>query len=356
MDASPYQPVFELKRNETVESIHYGAAAVVDAHGRLLASVGDPYAVTYMRSSAKPLQAISFIEKCGQSTFSLRAREIALMCASHTGTDAHLDVLQSIQDKAGVVEADLLCGTHSPMDKATTQSLSDRGEKPTPNRHNCSGKHTGMLAYAQMLGFPKDDYINPQHPVQVRIREVFCQMCTLAEDRIMTGVDGCSAPIFAIPLYNAALAYARLSDPESGSVSPDDRVKACHRISRAMTDYPAMVSGPGRFDTRLMEACRGKLLAKGGAEGYQGIGIFPGGLGPDSVGLGIAIKIADGDLKSRAKAAVCMEILFQLGALSPREMEALAEFGPRLPVTNWAELVVGQASPCFMLKRYQVQS
>jgi L-asparaginase II len=352
MGTIPYQPIFELTRNGTVESTHYGAAAVVDAQGRLVASVGDPQAITFLRSSAKPIQALSFIENCGHTSFNLTGQEIALLCASHSGTDEHLSVLQGIQDKTGVTEDELLCGTHTPMDKSTAQALLRRGEKPTPNRHNCSGKHTGMLAYAQMLGVSKDDYINPQHPVQLRIRETFSQMCDLPLKQIIIGVDGCSAPIFAVPLYNAALAYARLSDPEAGSVEPAERIKACHRIGAAMTAHPVMVSGPGRFDTRLMDVCHRRLLAKGGAEGYQGIGLFHNALSPGSTGLGIAIKISDGDLKSRAKSAVSLELLDQLGALSSEEMDSLSEFGPILPIYNWRKLVVGQARPCFELKRY----
>jgi L-asparaginase II len=250
-----------------------------------------------------------------------------------------------------VKELDLLCGTHPPIDKDTAQALRERGEEPTPNRHNCSGKHIGMLAYAQMLGVSKDDYINPQHPVQVRILEAFSQMCDLPLEQISTGVDGCSAPIFAIPLYNAALAYARLSDPEQGGVKPAERATACRKISEAMTAHPGMVSGPGRFDTRLMETCRGRLLAKGGAEGYQAISLKPGALGSNSTGLGIGIKISDGDLKSRAKSAVSLEILKQLGAISTEELDALAEFGPHLPLYNWRKLVIGRARPCFELKR-----
>jgi L-asparaginase II len=356
LGAHQYHPIFELTRNETIESTHYGAAAVVDAHGCLIASIGDPYSITFLRSSAKPIQLLSFIENCGHTTFNLTRREIALICASHAGTDQHIEVLQAIQEKTGVKELDLLCGTHPPMDKATAQALRERGEEPTPNRHNCSGKHTGMLAYSQMLEITKDDYINPQHPVQIHILEAFSQMCDLPIEQISIGVDGCSAPIFAVPLYNAALAYARLSDPERGSVKPAERATACRRISEAMTTHPVMVSGPGRFDTRLMEACRGRLLAKGGAEGYQAIGLTHGAIGSDSAGLGIAIKISDGDLKSRSKSAVSLEILRQLGALSAGELDALAEFGPYLPVYNWRKLVVGQSRPCFELKRYPAQS
>ena len=351
MPPSTYLPIFELTRGETVESIHYGAVAVVNAHGQLVASFGNPQATTYLRSSAKPFQAIPFIENDGKAQFNLSQREIALMCASHAGTDEHVAVLNKIQDKANLSESDLMCGVHPPFDTATAKALQERGEQPTPNRHNCSGKHTGMLAFARMQDLPLKDYINPNHPIQRNILQTFAEMCELPLDQVAVGTDGCSAPIFAIPLYNAALAYARLCDPVAGNVKPKSRLQACRTISAAMTTHPVMVSGPGQFDTSLMEITQGRLLSKGGAEGYQGIGLLPGALGPDSPALGIALKIADGDPKARARSAVSIEVLRQLGALSRSELDALAKFGPTFPVRNWRKLVVGQARPCFKLKQ-----
>ena len=349
MPASPYLPIFELTRAETVESIHYGAVVVVDAHGQLIASYGNPLTTTYLRSSAKPLQLIPFIEHNGAPNFNLTRREIALMCASHTGTDEHMAVLQGIHDKTDVSEGDLMCGVHPPFDIKTTKALRERDEQPTASRHNCSGKHTGMLAFAQMQGLPKKDYINPNHPIQVSILQAFAEMCDLPVERVAVGTDGCSAPIFAVPLFSAALAYARLCDPAAGKVTPPSRVQACHTITAAMTAHPDMVSGPGQFDTSLMQVAQGRLISKGGAEGYQGIGLLPGALGPGSPALGIALKIADGDLKSRARSATSIEILQQLGAFSKNEMDTLAKFGPTLPVHNWRKLVIGQARPCFKL-------
>jgi L-asparaginase II len=157
MSISPYLPIFELTRGDLVESIHYGAVAVVDSHGALLASYGDPETVTYLRSSAKPLQALAFIEAGGADKFDLSLREIAIMCASHSGTNEHVAVLAGIQKKIGVSQDDLLCGVHPPSDKSTAETLFLQGEQPTPNRHNCSGKHTGMLAYARFLDLPIED-------------------------------------------------------------------------------------------------------------------------------------------------------------------------------------------------------
>jgi len=355
MTTSPYQPIFEFTRGEAVESIHCGAAAVVDTRGKLVAWYGNPDAITFLRSTAKPFQALPFITHGGQDNYHLSPREIALMCASHSGTDEHVAVAKSIQDKTGVMEADLMCGTHYPLHEPTATALRKRDEKPTSNRHNCSGKHTGMLAFARMV-YPDEPqvslpYIDFSHPIQQEILLAFAEMCALQPAQVILGVDGCSAPNFAVPLRNAALAYARLCDPEMGGVFPRERANACRIIAQAMMASPDMVGGPGRFDTLLMETGQGRILAKGGAEGYQGIGLMPGALGEGSPALGITIKIGDGDARDKVASAVTLEILRQLNALSPEELESLSEFGPTMPVYNWRKVQTGLGYPSFTLQR-----
>lgn len=355
--AGEYQPVFELTRGNIVESVHFGAVAVVDSSGRLLAWYGDPKVVTFMRSSAKPLQALSFIEHGGDQAFHLTSKEIAIICASHEGTDEHVEVIKSIQAKVGVQESDLLCGTHPLSHIPTVEAMRARGELPTANRNNCSGKHTGMLAHARMRGLPIADYINPGHHVQKTILETFSEMCGIEPDRVEMGVDGCSAPNFAIPLSNAALGFARLCDPRSLS---QDRAAACRRITSAMMANPIMVSGTGRFDTRMMEVCSKRIVAKSGAEGFLALGIMAGALGAESPGIGIVFKVADGDItlrdadgnfRNRVRPAMALEILKQLGYVSDKELESLAGFGPVLPILNARKMVVGESRPAFTLKR-----
>ena len=351
-----YQEILEITRGGIVESVHYGAAAVVDSSGRLLAWLGDPKLVTFLRSSAKPFQALPFIERGGDQTFHLTSKEVAIICGSHAGTDEHVEVIKGLQVKAGVQETDLLCGVQPPLSKQAEELLRARGEPPSPNRHNCSGKHTGMLAHARMRGLPIGDYVNPEHPIQKTILETLAEMCSLAVERVELGTDGCSAPTFAMPLYNAALGFARLCDPRGLSV---ERTSACRRITAAMMGNPQMVSGAERFDTRLMEVCSGRLVAKGGAEGYMAIGVPAGALGADSPGVGIALKVSDGDTAShsgtdpnlRARSLAALEILRQMGYVSDKELEQLAEFGPVKPVLNWRKLVVGEARPRFTLQR-----
>lgn len=344
MAASPYEILVEVTRGPLVESVHFGAFAVVDAAGRLLASAGDPQHIAYLRSSSKPFQALPLLEHGGEQAFSLSDAEIALTCASHSGTDLHYETISALQTRLGYSESDLLCGTEPPLDEKTRDELLRRGLEPTPNRHDCSGKHTGFLALAKLLGFSKEDYINPRHPLQQIVIRTFAEMIDYPVEKIAVGIDGCSVPVFGAPLYNAALGFARLCDP---SGLPPQRAAACRRVTAAMTVQPVMVAGPGRFDTEAMEAGEGKFICKGGAEGYQAIGILPGAIAPGSPALGITMKIADGDRIGRARPVIAIEMLRRLGLLSEEQIrERLARHAAR-PVTNWRGLEVGVMRPAF---------
>lgn len=340
-------PVLERTRGTRAESLHYAAAALVDSSGKLLAWIGNSQLDTFLRSAAKPFQVMPLIEQGGARAFGLLPREIAQLCASHAGTDMHVDAVRGIQAKIGVDESNLQCGSHPPMDKETADRLIVEGKKPTPIRHNCSGKHTGMLAFAKMRGFPIENYLDPETPLQKEILKTFSEMCQISPDEIGIGTDGCSAPNFSIPLYNAAFGFARLCDPHSLS---ETRAEACKAITSSMMVHPEMVSGPGRFDTRLMEVGRGKLVVKGGAEGYQAVGIMPDLTGASPKGVGIALKISDGDVTGKVRAAVMIEILRQFGILNESELAELAEFGPVNPIFNWRKLRVGESRTIFELR------
>jgi L-asparaginase II len=312
----------------------------------LVASIGDPYLVTYLRSSSKPLQLLPLLEMGGIEAFHLTDKEIALMCASHSGTDEHYETVSALQAKIGISESDLLCGIHAPTHEATAAAMRQRGEEFTSNRHNCSGKHTGFLAQAVLRGFSKEDYINPAHPVQQTVIQTFAEMIEFPREKIAVGVDGCSAPVFGVPLYNAALGFARLCDP--AGLTPS-RAEACRNVTRSMSSYPFMVAGPERFDTLAMEIGGGKFITKGGAEGYQALGLLPGALGPGSPALGITFKVADGDLTGRARPVVGVEVLRQLGLLTDAQIsDRLAHLAAR-PVTNWRGFQVGEMMPAFTL-------
>jgi len=343
MKAKDCNPLVELTRGKLVESIHFGAFVVMDSHGSILASEGNPDLLTYPRSSMKPFQALSFIEQEGAEAFGFSLEEIALLCASHSGTDSHKQVLEGMHQKIGTHEEDLACGVHWPSDEKTRIAMQKAGDRPTAFRHNCSGKHTGMLAYARLCGWPIEDYLNPKHPVQVRIREVVADMVEMDPDEMILGVDGCSAPVYGIPLSKMAFAIAKLTDPFALG---KNRAIACRMITTAMRSYPEMIAGPGKFDTELMLTAEGSVISKGGAEGYQVIGIMPGVIEDNAPGIGIAIKISDGDAHGRARTAIGIYLLEELGILEKEKLEKLQQFSFG-PLLNWRKLVIGEMRPAF---------
>jgi L-asparaginase II len=311
--------------------------------------------VAFLRSSAKPFQALPFVEHGGVENFNFTPRELSIACASHEGSDLHVQTVEGMQRKVGIEESQLQCGAHMPGDAEAFKSLILNGQLPAANRNNCSGKHTAMLAYAKMRGLPLENYLDIDHPVQQDILASFSEMCLIPPEEVHLGTDGCSAPNFAIPLFNAAYGMARFCDPHELSSA---RAKACRKITSAMTTHPEMVSGHGEFDCELMEAGEGRIVCKRGAEGFQIIGLLPGALENNSPGLGIAFKVSDGDASrkdinlepsSRVRPAVTLEILRQLGALSSEQKQALGRFGPVKSIQNHRGITIGRSYPIFAI-------
>ena len=219
-------------------------------------------------------------------------------------------------------------------------------EESTTLRQNCSGKHSGMIALAKLLNIPFEDYVLPEHPIQKIILDSFADMVGFDRDKIIIGIDGCSVPVFAVPLYNAALGFAKLCDPKNETPI---QAEACRTVTRSMTSYPFMVAGPDRFDTAIMKACNGAIVSKSGAEGFQSTGIMPNVLYEGSPGIGICLKIIDGDAEHRARSTVIIEILRKLKAISQKNIDDLANYYVR-PVKNWRNMEVGEFRPCFDIK------
>ena len=341
MQKESFIPLVELTRGEIIESIHFGSVVVCDDQGKILFRAGDPTFITYLRSTAKPLQVLALLEQPAVDQLHLEENEIAIMCASHSGTDEHVKVLKKLQEKIGIDENDLLCGTHLPFDRVTANQII-RGETQLSTlRHNCSGKHSGMLALARLLAEPKENYLDPNQATQQLILKTCGEMFEFPANQFKMGIDGCSAPVFAVPMFNAALAYARLCQPDE---LPPVRAQACRQVTHSMMTHPFLVAGPERFDTAIMQVLSGKLIAKTGAEGFFGIGVMPKTLGEDSPGMGIMVKIIDGDVKERARPVVCMSILKHLGLIGFKEEEQLKEYDAAA-INNWREIPVGEIRP-----------
>lgn len=339
-----WQRLIEVVRGPLVESIHFGALAVVNDIGEELFSLGDTNEIYYLRSSSKPFQTLPLVDQGGVEKFSLSQKELAITCASHQGTDDHVSTLLGMHQKIGIQIGDLLCGIHPAGDRETALEMYKRGEEPNQYRHNCSGKHTGMLAQCKLAGFPFANYTNVNHPVQKQIIQTIAEMVDVPVDEIIIGIDGCSVPVFGVPLWKAAYGYARLCNPIA---LPSIRQNSCQQVTAAMMAFPEMISGPRQsLDTELMKAAKGKIVSKGGADGYQAIGIMPGVV--DEHGIGITFKVLDGDASGRARSVVSVELLKAFGALSDEEYGKLSEYSAR-PMFNAAGLQVGDIRVAFEL-------
>lgn len=288
-------------RNGQVENIYRGDAAVVNLDGEVLYELGDPFKKTFWRSSAKPFQVLPFIEAGGMERYQVSGRELALMCASHGGEEGHVKAVLALLQKIGFEESDLNCGPAPPMYRQAIIEILKHKQDWTQLHNCCSGKHSGMLAIAAIKGYGTGNYEDISHPVQQEVLEIASEMTGVEKEQIGIGVDGCGAPIFYMPLFNMAVAYAHLSKPDR--VADKKRRQALERVAGAMTDHPWFVAGTDRLDTILMEVTGGRLLAKLGADGVYCVSIM-------GEGTGIALKIECGVIK--AIEPVIIEILRRL--------------------------------------------
>ena len=345
-DLSSPARLTEVIRGPIVESRHYGHVAAVDGGARVVAFLGAPETVTYLRSSAKPLQAIPLVASGAADHFRFTEKEIALACASHSGEPIHTETAASMLKKIGLGPEALKCGTHEPFGADETRRLRERGEAPNVLQNNCSGKHAGMLALALHLGAPTESYDEPAHPVQRRILETVAGFSETAVEDIAVGVDGCAVPVFGMAVCSMALMYARLVNPPAEF--DDATSDACKRIVAAMINYPEIIGGTkDRLDTEMMCAANGRLISKVGAEGVYTVGVLPSNEWPN--GLGLALKVEDGD-DFRARPTAVIEALRQLGVLSAEALKAISQYA-RLAIRNRRGDVVGEVRPSFELNR-----
>ena len=330
------EPLIQLTRGGLPECLHFGSVAVVNTRGKLIACVGDAHLRTFSRSTLKALQALPFVEAGGPTQFGFSQSEVAMLCASHNGEDAHVAATDAMLAKAGLNYRTLRCGCHVPglftlLDQAPPEGL------VFDERHNnCSGKHAGFLALCVQQGWPTEDYTAADHPLQQAIRRDVARAVGMDADDLKMGIDGCSAPNYAMPLSKLAYGYARLasgaSDAEFGA--------SFATLRDAMIAQPWMVSGTGRNDLAFTQAGRGDWVTKVGADGVQVVG-------SKSRGEAIAIKILDGS--KPALFATTVEVLDQLGWLDDAQRKLLEPWRART-LRNARGLKVGERLPLFRMQ------
>ena len=324
--AEPNPVLVDVVRGALVESQHRGALAVVRPTGELVLELGDIRRPVYPRSAVKAFQAIPLIETGAADALGFGAAEIALACASHSGTERHVELATRMLDRAGLADNDLECGPQVPLGEAAAVDF-HRGRQTARRAHNnCSGKHSGMLAACRHCNDPTRGYTALAHPHQQRILRVLQEFTGEALGPDVTGIDGCSAPNWAMPLASMAKAFAQLA---TGEGAARNRRAITERILAAGFAEPELIAGPGRFDTRFMTAVPGVAFIKTGAEGVY-CGALPG------LGLGFALKIDDGMGRAAEMAT---------GALLAATIKGADSFGKPSTLKNLAGTDVGSIRP-----------
>src|SRR4030095_3083113 len=238
----PPPPLVEVTRGSLVESRHRGFIAVGDASGAVVTSLGDIKTPAWFRSAAKPFQTIPIITSGAAARYGLTPRELALITGSHSGESAHLETVLSILNKIALDESALKCGAHMPFDDASARRIRAEQREPRALHNNCSGKHAGMLAVAKHVGAPLDNYLDPDHPIQRRIRTTLARFADVTVDEIKVAVDGCGAPVFGLSVEAMARSYARLAGAGRAGIEPE-MAEAAGAVVRAMIEYPEMGGG-----------------------------------------------------------------------------------------------------------------
>lgn len=259
---------------EVVESIHPGHLVLVDPDGRVAASAGDPDARIFVRSAAKPFQAIACLEVLADRGAGLSDAEVAISWASHRGEPQHLEAVAALLARSGTAPDELTCPP------ATAEVAP--GAPPSPIQHNCSGKHAMFALAGAALGAPRDQLLHPRGLLQRYLLEELSQRMSIEA----AGVDGCGAPAVVAPLVALARAYAGLAGFPWGA-----------RVRAAGIAHPGLIGGERRLESALLAA---GVVAKVGAEGVYGVGWTDA----DGAPWGLAVKATDGSTRGAATAVV----------------------------------------------------
>lgn len=307
--AHPDNPVLSVvTRSDRVESWHRGALVVVH-DGELVVAIGDVKNAVYARSVVKPLQALALLERGLHERLELTAAEIAVLCASHDGTPFHTELVRTFLGRGGLDETHLRCGPHAPFDPGTRRAMLGAGEAPSRLHNNCSGKHTGFLHLARECSDDLADYLDPASAAQREVHAAVIGMAGLSHE-VPTGLDGCGAPTFWLPLARIARAFCQLANPIGVA---DVRATACRTILDAVGREPVALAGERRFCTALARAFPGRVFPKNGAEGVYAVALAPDPARQRWPGaIGLAVKIDDGN--ERGYQPVVIDALRRLGA------------------------------------------
>ncbi len=319
----------EVIRGSEVESRHRGAVAVCDAYGKAVMSLGDVEVPVFPRSAVKAIQALPLMESGAADRYGFSTKELALACASHSGEAGHVETALGMLKKAGKTGADLECGAHWPFEQQVLIAMAASGNKPTAAHNNCSGKHAGFICTACHEGIDPVGYVGQGHKIQQNVRLAMQEVTGFPHEVDHYGTDGCSIPTYSVPLKNLAQGFAKMA---TGKGLAPIRAKSARRLLEACMAEPWYVAGTGRADTNLMQAGKGRVFVKVGAEGVY-CGAVP------ELGLGFALKSDDGSERAALSmiAGVLAKLLKSDAELSEKYKEAAKH-----RYRNWNGMIVGK--------------
>ena len=309
------EPVRVLVKRAGVVECENRVRVAVWKDGALARSAGDTASYAYLRSSAKPVQALASILTGAADRFAMNDAEIALACGSHGGESFHVETALGLLAKIGLTPEDLQCGAHAPAYERAARAIWASGGAPTALHNNCSGKHSAMLASCVAAGWPTANYLDPDHPLQQMNRANVAAFGGVAPGDVRIGVDGCSAPVFAVPLAACARIFAGVTNRNSATGLSEAQRVAARRICAALRTRPEMIGGTARVDSDVIRVTDGRVISKVGAEGLWCAGVC-------GANLGIAAKCEDGS--SAAPYWVGLTSLRSLGVFSDTEWQRLA--------------------------------
>ncbi|MFT5112157.1 MAG: L-asparaginase II [Parasphingorhabdus sp.] len=319
----------DVWRGDLIESRHRGSICVVNQMGETIFSSGNIEKPVYARSSMKLIQALPLLDSGAAAELKLSTEQICLACSSHTGETIHTEAVGQWLSSLGMAESNLECGIHDPNDFLANKKLLASGQSASQLHNNCSGKHTGFLSLANHQGFDAEGYIHVDHPLQKMITNAIAEECQVELDEQKAALDGCSIPLFAVPLKNVARAYARFTITGSGR-----REKSRQKILQSICKHPLLIAGNGRFCSRIIGLSDHSVVTKTGAEGYY-IAVLR------DQRLGIAIKIEDGEKRA---SEVAMATLLRHFSTNERFVELLS-IDERVVQYNAAGRMIGSIQP-----------
>ncbi|KQO18699.1 asparaginase [Paenibacillus sp. Leaf72] len=329
----------EEYRGGTLENIHHGHICGIDDQGKVIYRVGDPEWVSYMRSAAKPFQAIPAFIHGVPDTYSLTEPEKTLMTASHRAEPYQVEALEAMLSKIGIEERCLICSETYPLSMQARDTLLLHSQPPRRLYHNCSGKHLGVLALCQAKGYPLEGYADPEHPAQREILQTIAEFSGAKVEEIQLGTDGCGFPVFALPLRQIAAMFLKLACPD---LLEDQRTReAAGQVGRLMNENHNMVSAPWFICSNLLKDSN--IVAKGGAKGIYGFALR-------KERVAFALKVLDGSEEEWA--LIIASILEQINYSNRVTIDLMYQLASR-ELKNDSGLLVGTNKAVFQLNRVE---